>query len=314
MRRRTACVSGSPKRTLYSRTYGFRPFSRMMPTKRTPRNGPPFLGHALERRLDDEREDVGRRGGVQEDRRAVRAHAARVRAALAVVDLLVVLRGRERERALAVAEDHEADFLALDEPLDEDAVARRPEDAVLEEELERLLGLRRLLRDDDALARREAVRLEDDTAGRTPSAPSRPRARVRDRSRRPAVGIAVLLHESFEKTLEPSSSAASRFGPNASEPAVLELVHEPERERQLGAHDGEVDLHRLGEVGQLDDVLDADRDAGRELRDARVARRAEDVRDARRLGELPDECVLAPARTDDEKSSCARLESYRGAP
>ena len=117
-----------------------------------------------------------------------------------------------------------------------------------------------------------------------------------------AVGIEYFFMNVFENAFEPSSSAASRFGPKARRPRCCELVHEAERERQLRPHDREVDLHRLGEVGQLDDVVDGDRDAGRELRDARVAGRAEDVRDARRLRELPDECVLAPARTDHEES------------
>src|ERR1035441_8575237 len=77
---------------------------------------------------------------------------------------------------------------------------------------------------------------------------------------------------------------------------------EAERERKLGPDDGQVDLHRLGEIRQLDDVLDADGKTGRERRDSRVPRRAEYVAHTRRLRELPHERVLATPGADYEEA------------
>src|SRR6185369_14658233 len=93
---------------------------------------PTLLRHALERWMHDARQHLARRAGIQEDRRAVRAHAAGVRTALAVEELLVVLHGGEGDRALAVAQDHERDLVALDEALHEHAVSGRAEDALVE--------------------------------------------------------------------------------------------------------------------------------------------------------------------------------------
>ena len=181
-----------------------------------------------------------------------------------------------------------------DEALDEDAVARRAEDALVEEELQRALGFLGLLRHDDTLAGGEAVRLEDARqAVRLERAPP-PRSRVWHTSAS-GVGMPYFLMNDFEKTFEPSSSAASLFGPKARRPRLRQLVDEAERERKLGADDGQVDLHRLGEVRQLDDVRRR-RSEGRSPSDAMpgLPGAAEDLRDVRRLRELPDERVLAP--------------------
>ena len=94
------------------------------------------------------------------------------------------------------------------------------------------------------------------------------------------------------------------------EAAVGKLVHEAEREWKLGPDDGQIDLHRFGEVRQLDDVLDADREARRLRGHARVPRRREDVRDARRLRELPYERVLATPGADDEDPHLVRERVY----
>jgi len=92
----------------------------------------------------------------------VRAHPAGVRTAVAVVDLLVVPRGRQRHADLAVEQGEERRLLAAQELFDDDPVAGGAEDPLLEEEAERALRVLVRLDDQDALAAGEPVRLEDD--------------------------------------------------------------------------------------------------------------------------------------------------------
>ena len=82
---------------------------------------------------------------------AVGAHAAGVRSRVAVADRLVILRGFERQRGPAVAQDDEADFFSGEEFLDDQ---QRPE------RVEGRSASRALLRDDHALAGRESVRFD----------------------------------------------------------------------------------------------------------------------------------------------------------
>jgi hypothetical protein len=289
MRSTTACVSGSPHVVLED--VGVLPVPEDETHEEHAAKRPALVRHALERRLHDVGEDVGGRSRVQEDGRAVRSHPARVRAPVAVEDPLVVHRGRERQRPLAVAQDHEAHLVARDVALDEDPVGRRAEDVVVEEELQRALGFLRLVRHDDALAGREAVRLEHARHAERLERLLRLAARLAD------LGVrrrdAVLLHEELREDLRALELGGEPVRPEGRQPPARELVHEAERERQLRPDDGQVDLHRLREVRQLDHVLDADREAGRERGHAGVPRRGEDVRDARRLGQLPHERVLA---------------------
>ncbi len=90
---------------------------------------------------------LGEDGGV-----AVSAHAAGVRALVAIEDGFVILRGRERDDVAAVAERDEADFFAAQEFLDHQAAL---------ELAERGFGFGAVLRDDDAFSGGEAVGFED---------------------------------------------------------------------------------------------------------------------------------------------------------
>ena len=108
----STCVSGSPKRTLYSMSFG--PSSVIMrPANSTPLNGVPRAAMAatvgrmissMVRAIIASRHHRGRRVG---------AHAAGVGTGVAVADALVVLGGGERERGLAVDEGEEARLLAV---------------------------------------------------------------------------------------------------------------------------------------------------------------------------------------------------------
>jgi hypothetical protein len=80
----------------------------------------------------------------------------------------------------------------------------------------------------------------------------------------------------------------------------LEHIDDAAAERILGADDGQADVLLLGEAEQIIEIVDIDRHIDAVLRGAAIARRAENALHARRLRELPDQGVFAPAFTDDE--------------
>ena len=159
---------------------------------------------------------------------------------------------------------------------------------------ERLGGIRR---DDDALACREPIRLDDDLAAQRVESRRRPRRRVAH-TRNGAVGMPWRAKNCLENALLPSSRAPSAPGPNVGTPARAQLVGEPGDQRRLGPDDDEVDLLGDREIAQPVEIADADRHAARDLGDARVARRRDDLVPA--LREPPRERVLAPTTADDE--------------
>ncbi len=94
--------------------------------------------------------------------RRVRAHAARVRALVSVVSALVIPRRRKEHPALPIGEDQERGFLAAQEILENQDLARFPQLPALHPGRDHLERLALALRDHHALARGEAVRLEHD--------------------------------------------------------------------------------------------------------------------------------------------------------
>ena len=102
------------------------------PANSTPENGVPRLGHAAHASARRSRPwSRSIIAGVIDRRRRIGAHAAGVRAGVAVADALVVLRGAEAAAAVvAVAEAEEARLLAVEEFLDHHLRAGRAEGAV----------------------------------------------------------------------------------------------------------------------------------------------------------------------------------------
>src|SRR5262249_52791316 len=100
------------------------------------------------------------------------------------------------------------------------------------------------------------------------------------------------------RALEPRRLGAR---PERPEAGVREAVDEPERERQLGTDDGQVDAMLAREGEEPGQVVRRDRHALRLYRDPGVPGRAPERVDARTLAELPDEGVLASAAADDQE-------------
>ena len=85
-------------------------------------------------------------------------------------------------------------------------------------------------------------------------------------------------------------------------PSLEKAVGEPQGQRQLGPHDGEVHALPRGDRHQPLDVGVLQGDAVGMPGDPRIPRRGKDAADPRALGELPDEGVLAAATADHQDS------------
>jgi FdhD protein len=88
---------------------------------------------------------------------------------------------------------------------------------------------------------------------------------------------------------------------------MAKLVGEARDQGRLGADDDEIDAELAGEGDERCVVVRADGVAVRERRDPRIARRGMELVAASAAGERPDEGMLPPSRTDDERPHGAIL-------
>src|SRR5689334_12764672 len=103
--------------------------------------------------------------------------------------------------------------------------------------------------------------------------------------RRDRVTRHKLLGENLA-ALQPSSIGRRAY---ESQAARVEGFAYADDQRRFGADDGEVGFHGLGEVSEAARVIHVGGQAGGEVGDAGIAGRAEELRSARRLFELPAE-------------------------
>ena len=235
---------------------------------------------------------------VELGRGRVRAHAAGVRALVTVVRALEILRRRERDRVDAVAEGKHRYLGTVEQLFDHDAPAE------CGDRLQRVVELLLRVADEDALAGGEPVRLDD---------ARRPRDREGLRGR-DAGGAHHVLGERL-RAFDPRRVAA---GAEHREPVSPQRVADARDERGLGPDDDEVGSELPGKPEQALSVLRANRMTVPDLGDAGVAWRAMELGQARTLGELPRERMLAPARPHEEHLHAASLfappEGLKGAP
>src|SRR6185503_82050 len=187
----------------------------------------------------------------QRDRR-IAAHAAGVRALVAVQEPLEVLRGRERHGSLAVAEGEERDLLAVEQFFDDHVAAERAG------AVQRGIGLLLRAANEDALPRGEAVRLDD----------ARRAGFVERRSGRDLGCREHLLGE----RLRPFDSRGRLARAEHRHACASELVGHAGDERRLRPDDDEIDLVQPGEAEQAFDVVHPDGVAAPERSDAGIPR------------------------------------------
>ena len=205
----------------------------------------------------------------------------------------MVLARREHQHVAPVDHHDEARFLADEEFLDHDPRAGRAHAVVDQHRVDRGVGLVERRRDDHALARGQAVGLDDDRGAAALD--------VGVRQRGVGEGLvlggrdAMALHERLREVLRRFELGGRPRGAEDPQPATTEQVDDARGQRRLGADDGEGDAFAFREIGERVEVGDRQVLDARLVRGAAVARRDEDLVDPLGLREPPGQRVLAPA-------------------
>jgi hypothetical protein len=117
-------------------------------------------------------------------------------------------------------------------------------------------------------------------------------------------------HELLREDLAPFDPRRGLARPENAQALLVEGVHDSPHERLFRADDRQSDVLLLGEPDELVEFGHVDRHVDAVDGRPRVARRAEDLFDPRRLGELPDQGMLPTAFSDNEDFH-ARLKGVR---
>jgi hypothetical protein len=189
--------------------------------------------------------------------------------------------------------------MAFEEFLEHHLVASIPEAPLLEALSQRDLRLFVVLADGDALARGQARRLHHERAVR-PVVEERTRQRHLVVDPEARARNAVLAAKLARERLAAFDLGGRLVGAKAQLLRLRELVDDAVAQRRLGADHGQVDLLVDREAQQSSDVLGRDVDVLRHLCGARIAGRAEQALEQRRLRELPAEGVFTAALAYDE--------------
>ena len=232
---------------------------------------------------------------VHDRRRRVRTHPTGVRPRVSLARRLVVLRRCERHGLPATHHANEARLLAVEELLDHDPAPGVSERTAGEHFVHGGARLRLRLRDDDALARREPVRLDHD--GRTVLANvGGCLGRVGELGVARG-GDAVACEERLGERLRAFHLCRRGARAEDSKPFRLEPVRNPGDQRRFRPHHREVDRTLVREREQPSDVLRPHRDVlhPRLARGARIARRHQHPLHPLALRELPRQRVFASA-------------------
>ena len=229
--------------------------------------------------------------------RGIDAHAARVGTEVAVERALVVLSRCERDHGLAVGEREQRALGAVEHLLDHDGgpcIAERTGEA-LAHALERLLGG---LCHDHALAGRKAVGLDDD--GGSDALHVLEAGLLVGEAAVGGSGHAGTAHDLLGKLLGALHLGRVPVGAKAGDASGADRVGNACHERRLGANDNEPDAMVARPCGNLGGrVLVKGHHLGEPVH-AAVAGGNVEPAGARRLGELDEERVLAPARAQEQ--------------
>ena len=242
--------------------------------------------------------------------RRVGAHAAGVRAGIAVADALVVLRGAQQQRVVAVAQREQRHLLARRGiPRSPRTAPASPKHSLLHHRVDRGHRPRPRSRPPPRPCRRPARPPSPRSARR---GGGRIRAPRRHRRTVPssAVGMPAASQISLVKLLLPSSRAAAAVGPQQAMPAASIASASPATSGASGP--GTTRSIALSGRSATRPAMSvrADRHAFGDRGDARIAGRAPQLRQQRAGGDRPAQRVLPPARSDHQhphrRSPCFR--------
>ncbi len=217
--------------------------------------------------------------------RSERPHPPGVRAPVTVLRALEVLRDGQRERRDTVAESEYGHLGALEQLLDDERACEPFELG----KPGRHLGLRPA--DDDPFAGREAVGLEH--------------ARCHRLGECRRSGHSRGGHDRLGERLRALDRRGDARRAEYQDAHGSEKVGEAGNERYLGPDDDEVDLERAREAEHGLVVVRADRVTLPESRDAGVAGCGVQLRQQRRLDELPGQRVLTATGSHEKNAHCA---------
>ena len=236
---------------------------------------------------------VERAGGAD------RAHAAGIRAPVAIQRPLVIPAVGKKQERRAVHEGVDRAFGPLEKFLDHDLAAGVAEHSVVHALPDRLLRLGRVLRDDDPFAEREPVGLDDQRVfcAVAPGASSGAVGEL------PVIrrGNSMAAHEILREGLRGFQPRGRSARAKNFQAVRLERVRDPEGERVVRPDHRETDTPGFCEVHKPGDIVRGERDIFPQLRGARISGCAKNFGNPGRLGQFPSERVLASAGADDEE-------------
>jgi hypothetical protein len=252
-----------------------------------------LLEHALLHRL------------AHDGSRGVGPHAAGVLAGVAVEGALVVLGGRQRDDVLSVGDRVVGGLLAREERLDHDLVPGVAEAARSHDLGQGALRGGGSVTDGDSLARREAVGLHHAPVGQPLHVGPGRLEVVEDLE--VGRGDVVARHEALRPGLAALEPGRLGGRPEDGEAGFAQPIRDACGERYLGSDHDEVDALHPRQIAQRYGGLDADRGvAARDVGHAVAAGSRVHGRDERALRDLPDERVLATARSDHQDAHAPR--------
>ena len=231
-------------------------------------NGVCSLGELAHGRHRDGVDHLVDESGGQPRQRRVRAHAAGVRALVAVEDALVVLGGCERQHVVAVAEQEQRHLLAVEELLDEHRAVLQPVGRVGDRGLA-------IVGDEHALAGGESVGLHD--VGGSVLVDGRECVFEGAGTGGAAGGYARVIHDSLCERLAALELCGRLARTEHGDAALAQAVGDARDEWRLRADDDEVDVvvdRVVGDDGLVGRVEGDDRHDGG---DAGVARSRGDL-------------------------------------
>jgi hypothetical protein len=158
-----------------------------------------------------------------------------------------------------------------------------------------------------ALARREAVGLDDDRESELLAGDRRVRCLERVTRPKARRRHAVTGHEVLGECLARLEPCRRLRRPDDRAPLPGEEIDDATTERQLRAHDRQVHAFPRGDRQQLRRLAGVDRDATRHVGSSRITRCAENCGHVALAGQLPGHCMLAGSAADNENLHGVRL-------
>ena len=244
--------------------------------------------HALHGGLDDLAHGAVHHFGRHDRRGRIGAHAAGVRACVALADALVVLRRAEGDGRPAVAQAEEARFLAFQEPFHHDLGA-----VLVEACIDRRKRLVDGGGDRHPLSRRQPVRLDDD--GRALFLHIGPGGVRVGESPVGGRGDGEFRAQVLGEAFRPFELGGCLRRPEDADTGGPQVISDARHQRSLRPDDDQIDVLLAAEGGDRAVIGNVERDDRRLLGDAGIAGRGIERRQQRRCRQFPGQRMLTSA-------------------